>query len=120
MQGADLVLRRVPWKEELYNVLEENHEGACGGHFALKITLQKILQEGYVCPSVKKDVHHWCPSYEKYQSFGKRVLNPELQKTILDFDIFEKWDIDAVTSYSPVEEKVTYLDRMLPFKMIRG
>ena len=43
MQGADLVLRCVPWKEELYKVLEENHEGACGGHFALKITLHKIL-----------------------------------------------------------------------------
>ena len=59
MQGADSVLRRVPWKEELYRVLEENHEGACGGHFALKITLHKILQEGYVWPSVQKDVHHW-------------------------------------------------------------
>ena len=28
MQGDDLVLRRVRWKEELYRVLEENHEGA--------------------------------------------------------------------------------------------
>ena len=52
MRGADLVLRRVPWKEELYRVLEENHEGACGGHFAFKITLQKILQEGYVWSSI--------------------------------------------------------------------
>ena len=34
MQGADLVLRCLPWKEELYRDLEENHEGACGGHFA--------------------------------------------------------------------------------------
>ena len=31
MQGADLVLRQVPWKEELYRVLEENHEGALVG-----------------------------------------------------------------------------------------
>ena len=52
MKGAHLVLRHVPWKEELYKVLEENHEGACGGHFAMKITLHKILQEGYVWPSV--------------------------------------------------------------------
>ena len=57
MRGADMVLRRVPWKEELYKVLEENHEGACGGHFAFKITLHKILQEGYVWPSVQKDVY---------------------------------------------------------------
>ena len=43
MKEVDLVLRHVPWKEELYRVLEENHEGACGGHFAFKITLHKIL-----------------------------------------------------------------------------
>ena len=52
MKVVDLVLRHVPWKEELYKVLEENHEGACGRNFALKITLHKILQEGYVWPSV--------------------------------------------------------------------
>ena len=43
MKGADLILRHVPWKEELYRVLEENHKGACGGHFAFKVTLHKIL-----------------------------------------------------------------------------
>ncbi|MCO5581829.1 hypothetical protein L7F22_035718 [Adiantum nelumboides] len=46
MKGADLVMRRVPWKEEIYKILEENHEGSCGGHFASKITLHKILQKG--------------------------------------------------------------------------
>ena len=56
---------RVPWKEELYRVLEENHEGACGNYFALKTTLHKILQEGYVWPSVQKDVHHWCSSCKR-------------------------------------------------------
>ncbi|MCO5614809.1 hypothetical protein L7F22_069093 [Adiantum nelumboides] len=27
MKGADLVLRRVPWREELYRMSKENHEG---------------------------------------------------------------------------------------------
>ena len=35
MKGAGMILRRVPWKEEVYRILEANHEGACGGHFAL-------------------------------------------------------------------------------------
>ena len=97
MKGDDLVLRHVPsWKEELYRVLEENHEGACGDHFAFKITLQKILQEGYVWPSVQKDIHHWCRSCKRCQSFGKRVLKPELRKNILVIDIFENWGTDAV------------------------
>ena len=65
MKGADLVLRRVPWKEEIYMILEENHEGACGGHFALKITLHKILQAGYVWPSIQRDVYLWCKSCDR-------------------------------------------------------
>ncbi|MCO5606023.1 hypothetical protein L7F22_060210 [Adiantum nelumboides] len=96
MKGTDLVLRRVPWWEELYRVLEENHEGACGRHFALKITLHKILQEGYIWPSLHKDVHHWCRSCNRCQAFGKRVLKPGLRKTIMAFDVFEKWGIDAI------------------------
>ena len=96
MKGADLVLRRVPWKEKIYRVLEENHEGACGGHFSFKITLPKILQEGYAPPSMQKNVHHWCTSCERCQIFGKRILKLELCKTILAFDIFEKWEIDAI------------------------
>ncbi|MCO5578412.1 hypothetical protein L7F22_032254 [Adiantum nelumboides] len=96
MKGTDLVLRRVPWREDLYRVLEENHEGACGGHFALKITLHKILQEGYVWPSLHKDVHHRCRTCNRCQAFGKRVFKPELQKTIMVFDVFEKWGIDAI------------------------
>ena len=58
MRGVDLVLQRVPWKEELCKILEKNHEGACGGHFSFKITLHKIFQEGYVWPSIHKDVNH--------------------------------------------------------------
>lgn len=96
MKGADLVLRRVPWKEEIYRILEQNHEGACGGHYALKITLHKVLQEGYVWPSLQKDVYHWCKSCTACQVMGSRILKPELRKTIIAFDIFEKWGLDAI------------------------
>ncbi|MCO5584218.1 hypothetical protein L7F22_038142 [Adiantum nelumboides] len=126
MLGADLVLRRVPWKEELYKVLEENHEGACGGHFALKNTLHKILQEGYVWPCLQKDVYHWCRSCKRCQSFGKRVLKPELRKTILAYDVFEKWGIDAVGPL-PITSRgrnyiltaVDYLSRWAEAKAVR-
>ena len=52
MRGADQVMRRVPWREEMHYILSSNHEGACGGHYAFRISLQKILLEGYVWPSV--------------------------------------------------------------------
>ncbi|MCO5603301.1 hypothetical protein L7F22_057450 [Adiantum nelumboides] len=96
MKGADLVMRRVPWKEEIYKVLEESHEGSCGGHFASKITSHKILQEGYVWPSIQCDIHHWCKSCKECQSMASRVLRSEIRGTILAYDVFEKWDIDAI------------------------
>ncbi|MCO5607526.1 hypothetical protein L7F22_061723 [Adiantum nelumboides] len=96
MKGSDLILHRVPWKEEIYKILEETHEGSCGGHFAMKIMLHKILQEGYVWPSIQQDVNHWCKSCLSCQKMGKRILKPELQKTILAFDVFEKWGLDAI------------------------
>ena len=109
MKGADLVLRHVPWKEELYKVLEENHEGACGEHFAQKITLHKILQEGYVWLSVQKDVHHWCSSFKRCQIFGKRILKPKLRETILAFDVFDKWGTDVVGSLSITSKEKSYI-----------
>ena len=41
---------------------------------------------------------------------GKRVLKPELRKTILAFDVFEKWGIYAVWDHYPLlaEERVTF------------
>ena len=116
----------MPWKEELYKVLEENHEGACGGHFAFKTTLHKILQEGYVWPSLQKDVHHWCVSCKRCQSFGKRILKPELRKTILAHDVFEKWGIDAIGPFpitgrgkSYILTAVDYLSRWAEAREIK-
>ena len=33
-KGKDLVLRRVPTKDEIQRILESCHGEACGGHFA--------------------------------------------------------------------------------------
>ena len=41
-------------------------------------------------------MHHWCSSCKRCENFGKRVLKLELCKTILAFDVFEKWGIDAM------------------------
>ena len=62
----------------------------------MKIMLHKILQEGYVWPSIQRDVNHWCKSCQSCQRMGKRVLKPELRKTILAYDVFEKWGLDTI------------------------
>ncbi|MCO5548514.1 hypothetical protein L7F22_001974 [Adiantum nelumboides] len=127
MKGADLVMRRVPWKEEIYKVLEENHEGSCGGHFASKMTLHKILQqEGYVWPSIQRDVHHWCRSCIECQSMASRMLRSEIRGTILAYDVFEKWGIDAIGPL-PITARgkcyiltaVDYLSRWAEAKLVK-
>ncbi|MCO5584110.1 hypothetical protein L7F22_038033 [Adiantum nelumboides] len=59
-KGKDLVLRRVPLVKEIEKILMSCHDGVCGGHFAQEITSRKILQAGFVWPSLHRDVQHWC------------------------------------------------------------
>ena len=40
MKGDDLVLRHVLWKAKTYRVLEENHEGSCGGTVGAQVNLR--------------------------------------------------------------------------------
>ena len=66
-KGKDLVLRRVPTKEEIHRILDSCHGEVCGGHFAQEITSKKITLAGYTWPSLHRDVHHWCKSCQAYQ-----------------------------------------------------
>ena len=60
-------------------------------------------------PSKQKDVHHLCKSCKKCQAYGKRVLKPELCQTILAFDIFEKWGIDAIIPFLVTSKRKCYI-----------
>ncbi|MCO5563505.1 hypothetical protein L7F22_017149 [Adiantum nelumboides] len=93
-KGKDLVLRRVP--HSIKQVLTSCHEGVCGGHFAHEITSRKILQAGYVWPSLHRDVQHWCKTCKQCQLAGDRHLTYEPQTPILSYGPFEKWGIDAI------------------------
>ena len=50
--GKDQVLQRVPLSIDIQDILASCHEGVCGRHFALDITSRKILQAGFVWPSL--------------------------------------------------------------------
>ncbi|MCO5559388.1 hypothetical protein L7F22_012987 [Adiantum nelumboides] len=95
-KGKDLVLRRVPHSKDIKQVLTSCHEGVCDGHFAHDITSRKILQAGYVWPSLHGDVQHWCKTCKKCQLAGDRHLTYEPQTPILSYGPFEKWGIDAI------------------------
>jgi len=51
-----LILRCVD-EPESKKLMVEFHSGFCGGHFAAKTTIHKILRAGYYWPNLFSDVH---------------------------------------------------------------
>ncbi|MCO5607838.1 hypothetical protein L7F22_062039 [Adiantum nelumboides] len=95
-KGKDLVLRRVPLVKEIETILMSCHDGVCGGHFAQEITSRKILQAGFVWPSLHRDVQHWCKACKACQQAGDRKLSYGPRFPIFAYGPFEKWGIDAI------------------------
>ncbi|MCO5603894.1 hypothetical protein L7F22_058048 [Adiantum nelumboides] len=94
--GKDLVLRRVPLVKEIEKILMSCHDGVCGEHFAQEITSRKILQAGFVWPSLHRDVQHWCKACKACQQAGDRKLSYGPRFPIFAYGPFEKWGIDAI------------------------
>ena len=73
-RGKDAVCRRVPTSKEIPKILQGLHDEACGGHFAHDLTTRKILQAGYVWPTLHLDVRYWCRSCHVCQVNGNKRL----------------------------------------------
>ena len=86
----------MPLSINIHDILARYHDGVCGRHFALDITSRKILQAGFVWPSLHQDVHHWSKTCHECQKAGDRRLTYEPQTPILSYGPFEKWGIDAI------------------------
>ncbi|MCO5572661.1 hypothetical protein L7F22_026419 [Adiantum nelumboides] len=95
-KGKDLVLRRVPLVKEIERILMSCHDGICGGHFAREITSKKILQAGFLWPSLHQDVQHWCKACKACQQAGDHKLSYGSRFPIFAYGPFEKWGIDAI------------------------
>jgi hypothetical protein len=50
--------------------MKELHEGPLGWHFVIEITHKKILDVGYWWPTIYRDVHDYCRSYDACQRVG--------------------------------------------------
>ena len=54
--SRDQILRRCVREEEVFDILLNCHDGSCGGHFAAKRTIFKVLQAVYYWPTHHQDV----------------------------------------------------------------
>ncbi len=64
--GQDNKLHRCLTTLEAHIVLKELHERVVRGHFVVDITMKQILDVGYWCPTLFKDIHDFCKSCDNY------------------------------------------------------
>jgi hypothetical protein len=62
--GQDYRMHRCLTTSKAQIVLKELHEGDARGHFAIDITTKKILDARYWWPTIFKDTHEFCKSYD--------------------------------------------------------
>jgi hypothetical protein len=60
----DQIIRRCISKHDQSNVISFCHDHACGGHFSANKIAAKILQCGFYWPTMFRDTHAYCISYE--------------------------------------------------------
>nr|CAN76217.1 hypothetical protein VITISV_033653 [Vitis vinifera] len=81
------------WEEPF--LFNHCHENGCGGHFASQKTAMKVLQSGFCWPSLFKDAHIMCRSYDRCQRLGKLTRRNQMpMNPILIVDLFDVWGID--------------------------
>jgi hypothetical protein len=66
----DQIIKRCIYKHDQSNVISFCHGHACGGHFSVNKIATKILQCGFYWPTMFRDVHAYCTSYEHCQKLG--------------------------------------------------
>jgi len=64
--GQDNIMRRCLTTSEAHIILKELLEGVAKGHFAADIITKKTFHVGYWWPTLFKDTHDFCRSYDSY------------------------------------------------------
>ncbi len=83
-------------------VLKELNERVVGRHFAIDITVKKILDVGYWWPTLFKDTHDFCKGCDSCWKIG-RLKTKSLAKlvTTLQEEPFMKRDLDFIGLIKP-------------------
>ena len=71
------------------------HSLECGEHFGANKTTTNVLQLGFFCPTLYKDVHAFVSAGERCQRMGNMFRRDELPLMgILEVELFYVWGID--------------------------
>ncbi|XP_042460737.1 uncharacterized protein LOC122044292 [Zingiber officinale] len=80
--------------EDVDYILQEVHQGSCGGHLGGRSLARKILLAGYFWPTLQEDTVATCLSCQKYHNFSHRPAE-ELKTSTVSCS-FDQWGMDIV------------------------
>ena len=93
--GVDSILRPCLTHEEVEAVLNDYHEGACGGHLSGLSIEQKIPRGGYFWLSIFKDYVNAVKNCHTCQVFARNMhSHPAPLHPIIIVGPFTKWGLD--------------------------
>jgi hypothetical protein len=97
----------------MQKVLQEFHEGVCGGHFAPTTTSHRIMRVGYYWPSIFKYSYSMiikCISCHKFSGKMKKATIP-LQPITIE-EPFAQWGLMLLDQSIPNPVKVTHISSL--------
>ncbi len=102
IEGQDNKMCRCLTTSKAKIVSKELHERVARGHFAVNIITKKILDSEYWWPTLFKDIHDFCKSYDSYQKIGglKTKSLAKLVTTLLE-EPFMKWGLNFIGLIKP-------------------
>jgi len=100
--GLDKIMRRCAREEKVFDILLTCHDGPCGGHFVAKRTSFKVLQVGYYCPTLHRDVKRYTSQCDQCKRMGKPTPMDEMPlQPQLTFKPFDMWGMDFIGPIDP-------------------
>jgi len=94
-RGLDGIFRRCIPEDEVSNILNHCHSSSYGGHASSQKTSFKILQSGFLWPSLFKDVHLFVSKCDRCQHTGSITKRNEMPlNNILELENFYVWGVD--------------------------
>lgn len=87
---------------EAAKVLEEIHEGTCGGHIGEKALAQKVILLGYYLLTVIRGAQDYVRKCDKCQKYGNIRRKPTVELSTVTCSIpFAQWGMDLLGPFFP-------------------
>ncbi|XP_074298693.1 uncharacterized protein LOC141629615 [Silene latifolia] len=98
---SDQIIRRCILENKITSILTFCHSHASGGHFGTRRTARKVLDRGFYWPSLFRDAHEFCQTYDNYQRVGNISRKNEMpQSYMLNCENFDFLGIDFMGPFA--------------------